>query len=232
MKAIILAAGLGTRLRPITDTIPKVMLPVKGKPMLEHLISNLKEFGITEIGINLHYLPDMVTRHFGDGSKFGVNLYYSLEAEIQGTAGALNGFRDWIGKDDFIVIYGDNFFHLDYSDLIESFVQNAAAIATICLQHSKVIIGKGLVTLNGNNKITSFLEKPENPEKYHTDLINAGIYCFRNRLLDYIPKNTNSDFSYDIFPSLLDKDQTLMGYIIKEPLVDIGTPEAYNSINK
>lgn len=230
MKAIILAAGLGTRLRPITDTIPKVMLPIRGKPLLEYHINNLREFGVTDIGINLHYLPDVITKYFGNGGKYSVNITYKKEKTLLGSSGAMNQFRDWIGKEDFLVVYGDNYFHLGYNDLFDKFDKTPESIATVCLQHSKVLKGKGLVIINRNGTITKFVEKPEHPEKYCTDLINAGIYCMKNKILEYIPQGAFSDFSKDIFPALLKYDQIMFSYIIKEPLIDIGTIEAYNSL--
>lgn len=230
MKAIILAAGLGTRLRPLTNTIPKGILPIKGKPLLEHLIDNLKEYGVTDIGMNLFYLPECITDHFGNGKRYDVSITYKKEETILGTSGAINQFRDWINKEDFLVVYGDNFFHLDYNDLFDKFAKTPESIATVCLQHSKVLTGKGLVITNGNGAITAFVEKPEHPEKYHTDLVNTGIYCLKNKILDYIPQGVFSDFAIDIFPSLLKHNQKLSSFIIKEPLVDIGTIEAYNSI--
>jgi len=230
MKAIILAAGLGTRLRPLTDNKPKGMLPIKGKPLLEHLIDNLKEYGIIEIGMNLFYLPNIITDYFGNGEKYGINLTFKKEDTLLGTSGAIDQFRDWIGKEDFLVVYGDNFFHLNYRTLIDQFKKSPECIAMICTQHINDLKGKGLIVANRGNRILNFIEKPEYPEKYHTDLVNAGIYILKNKILDYIPSREFSDFSRDIFPSLLKNGLFMSSFIIKEPLVDIGTIEAYNSL--
>jgi len=230
MKAIILAAGLGLRLKPLTDTVPKVMLPIKGKPLLEYLIDNLKEYGIKDIGMNLFYLPDVITDYFGSGEMKGVKLVYKKEKTMLGTSGTLNQFIDWIGKDDFLIVYGDNFFHLDYDSLIKESQKNKNSLATICVQHLENLEGKGLVSLGKNNRIVSFIEKPEHPEKFHTDLVNAGIYYLKNEVLNFIPKNVFSDFSKDIFPALLKDNKILSAYIIKEPLIDIGTLKSYNSV--
>lgn len=230
MKAIILAAGLGTRLRPLTNSTPKGMLPIKGKPLLEHLVNNLKEYGITDIGMNLFYLPDKITDYFGNGERFGVNLFFKREKTLLGTSGAINQFRNWLGKEDFLIIYGDNYFHLDYQDLFDKFKTTPKSIATICVQRIEDLTGKGLVIVDSQNRITSFVEKPEHPEIYRTDLVNAGIYCFKNEILKYIPEGVFSDFGKDIFPKLLGQNQILYNYVLKEPLIDIGTIEAYNSL--
>ncbi len=230
MKAIILAAGLGTRLRPLTDVTPKVMLPIGGKPLLEHHIENLKKFNITDIGINLFYLPKVIESYFGNGNRLGVNLHYTREDNILGTSGSINLFRDWLEDDDFMVIYGDNFCELDYQKIIDTYHNLQDCSGLIGLNHSEIIIGKGLVKIDDSSKILSFVEKPDNPENFNTDLVNAGIYMFPNSILDYIPKSGFSDFSYDIFPQVLRANKSLYGYIINEPLVDIGTLEAYKKI--
>ena len=230
MKAIVLSAGLGTRLRPYTLTLPKVMMPVKDKPILFYHIQNLKEYGITDIGINLHYFPKKITEYFGDGSKFGVNIKYSREKELQGTSGAIDGFRDWIGMDDFLVVYGDNYSHFNYQEIIDFSDKEPKAEAIICLYEMDDLKGKGLVTMNKNGLITEFVEKPKNPEKYNTKLTNAGVYYFKNSILEYIPKNMFSDFSLNIFPSLIKKKIPLKGYLIMDNFIDIGTIKAYEKI--
>lgn len=133
MKAMILAAGLGTRLRPLTNTVPKVMLPVGSKPLLEYHLDLLKKYGIREIAINLHYLPDAIKNHLGDGSKFGVNITYLFEPELLGTASAVKELG-WFFDETFLVIYGDNLVEVDFSKLIK-FHELRGGLATIAVYH-------------------------------------------------------------------------------------------------
>ncbi|HEV8376937.1 MAG TPA: nucleotidyltransferase family protein, partial [Candidatus Polarisedimenticolia bacterium] len=121
-QAVILAAGFGSRLRPLTDTLPKAMVPVQGRPLLEHHVERLSSQGIEEIFINLHYLPEAIRGHFGDGSRWGVRIDYQLEPEIRGTAGGVKGFESRL-DDAFFVIYGDVFSLLDYSRMARSFFE-------------------------------------------------------------------------------------------------------------
>ena len=231
MKAIILCAGLGTRLRPYTFNNPKVMLPIKGKPLLQYHIENLKEFGIKEIGINLHYLPEKIINYFGDGKKFGVNIHYSNEKKMRGTSGAVRQFKKWLKGEDFFVIYGDNYSHFNYDKILEYFQSKANSLGIICLLKSDKLKGKGLVKLNRAGKITFFVEKPKNPEDYNTNFTNAGTYCFKNEILKYIPNQLPSDFSIDVFPNILKKGLSLYGHHLKNNFFyDIGTTFVYESV--
>lgn len=231
MKAIILSAGFGTRLKPLTNSVPKVMVKLAGKPILEHQIEPLKQAGITEIGINTHYLPKIITGYFGSGAKYGVNITYSHEPKIMGTSGALNGFRDWIGTDSFLVIYGDVYHKANYQKMIRAF-QKSNSDGLLGLIRLDNLAGKGLVKINSKNEIILFKEKPNNPEKYHTNLTNAGIFIFSPKILNSVPLNQSSDFGYDVIPNLINTKNKLYGYIIEELLIDIGTLKAYKNLNK
>jgi len=230
MKAVILCAGLGTRLRPITDTIPKVMVEIGGKPLLQHHIEWLVENGIRDIGINLFYLPDVITDFFGDGSRFGAKIRYSIEKTLSGTAGGFKNFKDFVGNEKCLVIYGDNFFSLDLKDF-EKFHDTKKGIVSIALKRFEDLTGKGIVGLDERECILWFKEKPK-PEEVTTNLVNAGIYIFEPEIFSYIPEDRDYDFGKDIFPSLLEKGIKMYGYHLSGYLVDIGTFTALEQVKK
>jgi NDP-sugar pyrophosphorylase family protein len=214
MKAMLLAAGLGTRLRPLTDRIPKCMVPVGGKPILEHNIEWLRKFGITEVMVNLHYLPRVVMDYFGDGHKWGVMLTYSVEKEILGTAGGVKNVAGFFEKEAFIIWYGDNLCACDLEHLA-AFHREKAGLATIALYQREDVTQCGIVGLDADNRILRFLEKPD-AEQVFSHWVNAGIYILEPEVLDYIPANTLFDFGRDVFPALLEDSQLLYGYCLKE----------------
>jgi NDP-sugar pyrophosphorylase family protein len=224
VKAMILAAGLGTRLRPLTDKVPKVMLPIEGKPLLEYHLGLLKKFGINDVAVNLHYLPDAVRNYFGDGSKFGVRVKYSFEPTLLGTAGAvkkLEGFFD----ETFLVIYGDNLIEVDLSRLLK-FHDERRCLATIAVYHHPEPWTQGILKLNDSGRVKSFVEKPEKGS-ITSDFANAGIYILEPKILLLIPKDTFFDFGKDVFPLMLKKGLPIYGCEIGGYIQDIGTPERY-----
>lgn len=218
MKALLLAAGLGTRLRPLTDTMPKAMVPINGKPCIQHCIENLKKQGVTDFVINTHYLPEAITSYFGDGSKFGVKIKYSHEPEILGTSGALNNLRN-VFTEPFLVVYSDVLADFDLQSLINEHQKNSC-IVTIALDNCRSMIGKGAVLTKGR-KVISFIEKPV--KEIEGAKINSGIYLLNPSVLDIIPKGF-SDFGRDILPKLAKEEK--LGWIIHRGyLFDIGTLE-------
>lgn len=217
MRALLLAAGFGTRLKPLTDKIPKAMVPINGKPCLEYHLESLRDKGITEFAINTHYLPEKIKEYFGDGSKWGVSIRYSFEEpEILGTAGALNNFRDFFNE-DFIVVYADVFANFQLSKILKVHQKNKG-IATILLDDQRPMEGKGVVEFNGE-KVTRFVEKPL--EIIPNALINSGFYILTPEVLKSIPLGF-SDFGKDILPKLTLRGEVFCtkheGYIF-----DIGT---------
>ncbi len=216
MKALILAAGKGTRLGELTREMPKVMIDVSGKPCLQYNIELLKKYGITDIAINTHVFPEKIKEYFGDGSKFGVKIKYSYEPIILGTSGALNNFRDFF-DDTFVVIYGDVIHQTDISEMINLHKQKNA-FATLALDERDPT-GKGLVLFDENFKILKFVEKPE--EKIPNSLINSGIYILEPEILKEIPEGF-SDFGKDIFPKLLENRKEMYGFKTGK-VIDIGT---------
>jgi len=225
MKAMILAAGEGTRLRPLTLNTPKVMLPIAGKPLLEYILDLLRFHSITEVAINLHHLPKAVMDWLGDGDKFGIRVTYSVEDPILGTAGALTKLRDFF-DDTFVVIYGDMLTNLDISSLVE-FHQAKGALATVTLFEVEDPSSYGIVEIDSENRILRFVEKPA-PGTTSSNLANAGIYVLQPEVIDYIPSETFYDFGYDLFPALLSKGARLFGYVTTDSILDTGTMENYH----
>ena len=200
-KAMILAAGEGTRLRPLTSETPKTMLPVGGTPLIIHIIRWLKSFGITEIGINLHYLGDKVSRFVGDGTRLGIKIEYSKEDKILGTAGGVKRLESFFAESPFAVVYGDVLTDFDLEKMIDQHFLTMA-LATIALVTVPNTNEKGIVELNKQGRVLSFVEKPpKGTEK--SNLANGGIYVLEPKVFDYIPRGGYSDFAFDVFPNML-----------------------------
>lgn len=235
MKAIILSAGRGERLMPLTVTIPKPMIQINNKPVLEYLIMLCKKHGIDEIAINTSYLPEKIKEYFGDGKKFGVKIRYSFEKELLGTSGALNNFRDFFNE-TFFVIYGDNVTDIDLTKMLE-FHKEKGGIATLALRKKpKNKIPSSFVVADENLKITNFIEKPslELFEKICKDfyLSNSGIYILEPEILDFIPLGF-SDFAFNIFPKLLEKGKKMYAFMMDEYYFrEVGKVDKYELIRK
>ena len=218
-KALVLAAGKGTRLGALTRHLPKPMLPIRGKPVLEHHVRRLSAAGVGEIWINLHHSPDAIRGHFGDGSRFGVCIRYSEEPELLGTSGALRKLAAEFAAAPFFVVYGDNFIELDYADL----ARRHRGVLTMVLHHRDYVAQSGVVELNAEGRILSFQEKPA-PGTERSHLVNAGVYACEPRILDYVPAGF-SDFGADILPRMLGAGCDLYGIISSVPVLPIDTPE-------
>lgn len=228
MKAIILSAGIGKRIRPLTDNIPKVMLPINGKPLLENHINLLKKWGITDIAINLHYLPEKITEYFKDGSNFGVKINYSYEEELLGTSGAVKKLANFFDE-TFIVIYGDIAVDSNLKNLIDFHKKNNA-IATLVVHESDHPEDSDVVEMNGKNDIIKLWK---NPHKImpQSNLTNAALYVLEPEVLEFIPAG-ESDFIKDVFPSLLKNNKKVIGYNTPEFIKDMGTLERYETVKK
>ncbi len=229
---MILAAGQGTRLWPLTEHTPKCMVPIGGKPLLEHTIVWLRKYGVTDLIINLHHLPHMVTDYFGDGQKLGVKITYSVEEEALGTAGGVKNvawffdgpFGPAQGR-PFFVWYGDNLSTCRLDRLWE-FHRAKGGIATIALHYREDPTQSGIVGLDENDRVVRFLEKPQ-PEQVFSHWVSAGIFVLEPGVLDFIPADRPSDFGQDIFPALLAEGASLYGYRMSggEGLWWIDTPQ-------
>jgi len=209
LKAVLLAAGKGTRLRPLTDRVPKVMVPINGKPVLQYHIEGLAKHGIRDIIINLHYLPDVIRAYFSDGSKWGVKIQYSLEPEILGTAGAVKNLEPSLAGAPFLVVYGDNILDIDYKEFAR--ISKARdGLGTIAVFELEDVSGSGIVEIGEGDRILQFVEKPK-PEEVFSHWVNAGVFWFNPRIFEHLPSGF-SDFSFDIFPRLLERGEQLFAY--------------------
>ena len=220
MKAFLLAAGMGSRLRPITDAVPKCMVPIDGRPMLDIWLEALDLAGLDEVLVNLHYLPDVVRGHLDN--RIGppaVRTFF--ERELLGSAGTLKANRAWIGADEmFLACYADNLTDFDLRSLIQAH-QEHDTVATLAVFHSEHPSTGGVVEIDGSGTMMGFTEKPKNPV---SDLVNAGVYAFRPSVLDEINDSSPRDIGYDLLPRLVGRAKVVP---VEGYFRDIGTVAAY-----
>ncbi len=230
MKAVIMAGGEGTRLRPLTSNAPKPMLPVANRPMMEHVIALLKRHGFDEIVVTVAFLSNAIKTYFGDGSELGVSIEYSDEPTPLGTAGSVGNARHLL-TERFLVISGDVITDLDLSE-IWKFHERCEALATIALTPVANPLEFGIVITREDGSIERFLEKPTWGQVF-SDTINTGIYVLEPEIFDYIPEGRSVDFSGDVFPQLLAEGKPLFGPVVDAGYwEDVGTLEAYLSSHK
>ena len=229
MKAVILAAGKGERLKEITSQIPKPMIKFKGKPILEHNIDLCKQFGITELCINIYHLPEVIQNYFGDGSDFGVSIQYSLEPTLLGTSGAVRNFKSLLGSEPFFVLYGDNYSNYDLQ-LLKNAYKNENTIGIIGFHWREDTTSSGVAEFSENGRIIRFIEKPKIGES-DSHWVNAGVYYLQPEIFRYIPEGF-SDFAKDIFPILIKSGIPMYGVCNDSEVKAFDTPEMYKrSIN-
>ena len=220
MKAFLLAAGVGSRLRPITDTIPKCMVPIDGRPMLDIWLDALDYAGADEVLINLHHLPDVVRRHV-DARTRPPAVRTFFEPELLGSAGTLRANRAWVETDEmFLACYADNLTDFDLRSLVQAHREHGA-LATLTVFHSEHPSTGGVVELDESGTVTGFAEKPSNPV---SDLVNAGMYAFAAGVLEEIGGPSPRDIGYDLLPRLVGRAKAVP---VEGYLRDIGTVEAY-----
>lgn len=223
-KAVIMAGGFGTRLRPLTMTIPKPMVPILNIPMMEHIVNLLKSHKITDIVSVLYFQPEIITSHFEEGSKFGIEMKYVLAQADYGTAGAVKNAYEYLDS-RFIIISGDVLTDFDLSKALEFHISKAA-MATILLTRVTKPLQYGIVMTDKNGLITRFLEKPSWGEVF-SDTINTGIYILEPEVLNLIPYQQEFDFSKDLFPLMLSQKLPLYGYIADGYWKDVGNLSEY-----
>ena len=216
MKAMLLAAGEGSRLSPLTQNKPKPMLEIGGVPILEHNVRLLVRAGVDHIVINLHHCPDAITEHFGDGSRFGVHITYSHEPVLLGTAGGLKNVESVFESDDFFLVYGDNLTTMDLLRLSSLHRQRAATL-TMALFERENPQASGIVEIDAADRIVRFLEKPQ-ADQIFSRWVNAGFLVLSPRVLSFIPPAGPADFGHDVFGALLSGGEPLYGYRMSEPL--------------
>jgi len=228
MKAMILAAGVGSRLMPLTLTIPKPMLPVANKPALEHIVNLCKRNGIQKIKMNLHYLPEAVDKYFRGGEDFGVEISYSIEKNLLGTAGGIKRIQSFFDE-TFIVLSGDGFTNINLAEMLEFHKRNNSK-ATIAVKPFDDTSKFGVVVTDEKKAIKSFQEKPKKEEAL-SNLVNLGIYIFEPEILDLVPAKEVYDFGYNLFPDLLKKNIPFYAYETDAYWSDIGSLEEYWKVN-
>jgi mannose-1-phosphate guanylyltransferase/phosphomannomutase len=225
MRAVLMAGGSGTRLRPLTCDLPKPMVPVLNRPISEHIINLLKRNGINEVIATLYYLPDVMRDYFQDGSEFGVQMTYAVEEDQPlGTAGCVKNIAELL-DDTFLVISGDGITDFDLKEAIR-FHKEKGSKATLVLAHVPNPVEFGVVITDSENRIKRFLEKPSTSEIF-SDTVNTGTYILEPEVLDYLPANQETDFSKDLFPLLLDKGEPMFGYVAEGYWCDIGHLDAF-----
>ncbi len=219
LKAVILAGGFSTRLRPVTNYIPKPLVPVVNKPIIEHVVERLKEANIREIVFTLYYRAQEIIDYFGDGSRHGINPEYRVEEKPLGTAGSVKNVEDLL-DDVFLVVSGDVLFDFDLNSALKNHIGNDNA-ATIVLNQVENVQHFGVAELDHDNRIVGFVEKP-NPARVKSRLVNTGIYILNKSVLNLVERNTKTDFSLDVFPKLVEKGQ-LYGFVPSGFWYDVGT---------
>ncbi len=225
MKAFILAAGAGTRLRPLTYECPKPMISLLNKPVIEHTINNLKKHNIDSIVMNLHTLPQMITDYFGNGSKFGIDINYSLEENLLGTAGGLKKCKKFFDS-TFVVMSGDGLSNIDLTAAV-AFHKKKKSLATMVLKKIETKFAYGITLTDRFNKIVNFVEKPSWGSVF-SDTVNTGIYIFEPEIFRYIPDGFY-DFGKDLWPKLLKLKKNIYAYLMNGYWTDIGNIEEYKN---
>jgi len=215
MKAMVLAAGLGTRLRPITYELAKPMVPVLDRPVMAHIVDLLDRQGFDQIVSNLHHFPDPIREYFGD------RIEYRYEEELLGTAGGVRNVADFFGDDPVLVISGDALTDTDMNALLERHRQ-AGGIATLTVKKVPDTREYGVVIHDADGRIQGFQEKPD-PAEALSDLGNCGIYCFSPEIFDYFPERPFADWAQDVFPALLEHDVPFHVHEIEDYWNDVGS---------
>lgn len=226
MKAVVMAGGFGTRIQPLTSSVPKPMIPVFNKPMMEYIILSLKKAGIKEIAILLYFKPDVIKNHFGDGSSLGLKIHYFTPDDDYGTAGAVKKAEKFLNE-RFIVVSGDLVTDFNIPEII-GYHEAKESKATITLTSVSDPLQFGVVITDSEGKIVRFLEKPGWGEVF-SDTINTGIYVFEPEILNFIPENKPFDFSKDLFPSIMASGTPIYGFNAKGYWRDVGNPDSYRS---
>ncbi|MDW8322334.1 MAG: sugar phosphate nucleotidyltransferase, partial [Armatimonadota bacterium] len=232
MKAVVMAGGEGTRLRPLTSRRPKPLVPIMNRPIMEHIILLLKQYGITDIVVTLYYLADEISGYFGTGTDWGVRIEYVVEETPLGTAGAVRQAADMLRGEPFLIVSGDALTDIDLSKLIR-YHRSKGAVATLALAHVPNPREFGVVITDEDGRIQRFLEKPDWSNVF-SDTVNTGMYVIEPDIFDLMEPKRAYDWSQDIFPQLLRDGKPLYGYIMEpgEYWCDVGTIEQYREAHE
>ncbi|MGH2952642.1 MAG: sugar phosphate nucleotidyltransferase [Solirubrobacterales bacterium] len=225
MKAMVMAAGLGTRLRPLTYEVAKPMVPVVNRPIMEHILRLLARHGFGELIANLHWFPEPIRGHFGDGSAFGVKLRFEFEDELLGTAGGVRNVRDFFGDDPFLVMAADALTDVDLAALAGAHAEHDG-IATLAVKRVPNVSQFGVVITGDDGRVQGFQEKPD-PAEALSDLANCMIYVLDPEVFDYFPDRAEVDFALDVFPALLEHDVPFCVHVTDAYWNDVGSLPEY-----
>jgi len=227
-QAVILSAGLGTRLRPLTDNIPKVMVPFLGKPLLEYHLEQFKNHGVRDFFINIHYLSEKIMEYFGDGSAWGVTINYSLEKDILGTAGGVKQFESQL-PENFFVVYGDMFSEVDYSKMGDAYFEKKDVSGMVIIGENDHPQDSDLVEVDALLKFIKIHIKPYKELPMTRKTLDA-VYIFNKKILQYIPARKYWEIDHQLLPNALAAGENIYGYETNDFLYDIGTMERYGQV--
>jgi mannose-1-phosphate guanylyltransferase len=220
-----MAAGLGTRLRPLTYDIPKPMVPVANRPIMEHILALLARHDLGEVVANLHWFPDTITEHFGDGSGLDIELTYSYEEKLLGTAGGVRNVREFFGSEPFCVMAADALTDIDLGALVREH-RERDWIATLATKRVPNVSEYGVVVTGSDGRVQGFQEKPD-PAEALSDLASCMIYVLEPELFDYFPDKQEVDFALDVFPALLEHDVPFGVHVADAYWNDVGSLPEY-----
>lgn len=229
MKAIVLAAGVGSRLDPLTTQLPKPLVPIANTAVMEHLLLHLKKHGITHIASNLHYLPDQIRNFFQDGASLGAHIDFLHEEKLSGDAGGVRALRKYLDGETFLVIMGDLLTDADITQVVSEH-KRKGALATIALKQVQDVSQFGVAVLDSEGFIKGFQEKPQ-PQEAHSNLASTGIYVLEPSIFDYIPEHGEYGFGRQLFPSLIAQGKPVLGSEIHNYWSDVGTVKQYRLSN-
>lgn len=224
-KAMLLAAGAGTRLRPLTFETPKPMVPVVNRPVIHHVLDNLLKHGVEEVMVNLHALPEQVRGYCGDGSRWSLKLGYSLEPKLLGTAGAIKKVEGFLKDGPFFVMSGDGLSDIDLTAMY-AFHRKRGSIATMATKQIDARFEYGVTMTDASQRIKGFLEKPSWGDVF-SNKVNTGIYLFEPEVLKLIPRNKVYDFGHDLWPKLLKTRKPIYAYETDAYWCDVGNLAEY-----
>jgi mannose-1-phosphate guanylyltransferase / phosphomannomutase len=229
VRAYLMAAGLGTRLYPLTGLTSKPMVPILNRPVMEHLLRLLRRHGVAEVAANLHYHPEKIRSYFGDGAEFGIDLRYNLEERLLGTAGGANAFREFLSSSTFLVMSGDGLTDIDLTAFLAAH-KASGGLATMAVKEVDDPSLYGVVVHDDDMRVIGFQEKPPRGEALST-LCNCGIYAFEPGIFDYIRPGAFVDWAQDVFPALLEDGLPFHCWELEGYWNDVGNIEQYRLSN-
>jgi mannose-1-phosphate guanylyltransferase / phosphomannomutase len=230
IKAVVMAGGEGSRLRPVTMNRPKPLVPICNQPIMEHILALLKRHGITDVVSTLYYLADEIQSHFGDGSDFDVQMSYTTEESPLGTAGSVKNAEDRLKDGTFLIVSGDALTDCDLTKAI-AFHKEKGSLATLILARVPTPLEFGVVITGEDGRVERFLEKPAWSEVF-SDTVNTGMYILEPEIFDLMEPDVAYDWSADIFPRLLEEGKPMYGYVMSEYWADVGSLTQYREANE